>query len=66
METIYRDYEPKGVKFRYIYKALEHPELDGYVQPFSLEERLMHVKEAGRRLGSGGYSLDGRRSPARR
>ena len=52
METIYKDYEPKGVRFHYIYKALEHPELDGYVQPFSLEERLMHVTEAGRRLGS--------------
>ena len=36
----------------YIYKTLAHPELDGYVEPFSLEERLMHVKEAQRTLGS--------------
>ncbi|MEE8348137.1 MAG: hypothetical protein V3R94_01090 [Acidobacteriota bacterium] len=52
METIYRDYAAKGVQFYYIYKALAHPELDGYVQPFTLEERLMHVKEAERTLGS--------------
>jgi hypothetical protein len=52
LETIYRDYTPKGVNFYYIYKTLAHPELDGYVEPFSLEERLMHVKEAQRTLGS--------------
>lgn len=52
METVYRDYAPKGVQFYYIYKTLAHPELDGYVQPFTLEERLMHVKEAERTLGS--------------
>ena len=52
METVYRDYAPKDVQFYYIYKALAHPELDGYVRPFSLEERLMHVKEAQRTLGS--------------
>ena len=46
------DYAPKGVKFYYMYKALAHPELDGYVTPFTLEERLMHVKEAQRTLGS--------------
>jgi hypothetical protein len=52
MGTVYRDYAPKDVQFYYIYKALAHPELDGYVQPFSLEERLMHVKGARRTLGS--------------
>ncbi len=41
-----------GVKFYYIYKALAHPALYGYVTPFTLEERLMHVQEAKRRLGS--------------
>jgi hypothetical protein len=40
------------VNFFYIYKALAHPENDGYVQPFTLAERLMHVKEARRTLGS--------------
>ena len=52
METVYEDYSPKGVKFLYIYKALAHPELNGYVKPFTLDERLMHVKEAQRTLGS--------------
>ena len=52
LETIYRDYAPQGVNFYYIYKTLAHPELDGYIEPFTLEERLMHVKEAQRTLGS--------------
>lgn len=49
---MYRDYAPKGVKFFYIYKALAHPEHDGYIQPFTLKERLIHIKEAKRTLGS--------------
>ena len=49
---MYRDYAPKGVKFYYIYKSLAHPELNGYVQPLTLEERLVHVREAQRTLGS--------------
>ncbi len=49
---MYRDYAPKGVRFYYIYKALAHPELDGYITPFTLEERLMHVAEAQHKLGS--------------
>jgi hypothetical protein len=52
LETIYRDYAPQGVQFHYIYKHLQHPELDGYIQPFTLEERLMHIQEARRTLGS--------------
>ena len=52
METVERDYTPKGVRFYYIYKALAHPEYDNYVSPFTVEERLMHIKEAERRLGS--------------
>ncbi len=52
METIYRDYAPKGVDFYYVYKALAHPELNGYITPFSLDERLMHIKEAKRTIGS--------------
>lgn len=50
METIYQDYSPKGVQFFYVYKSLAHPEIDGFVQPLTLEERLMHLKEADRRL----------------
>lgn len=40
------------MKFFYIYKALAHPENDGYVQPFTQAERLLHVKEARRTIGS--------------
>jgi len=52
LETVYRDYAPKGVKFYYIYKSLAHPELNGYVQPISLQERLVHIQQAQRQLGS--------------
>ncbi len=52
METIQRDYASRGVKFFYIYKSLAHPENNGYVQPLTLQERLLHVKEAERTLGS--------------
>ncbi len=38
------------MQFFYVYKSLAHPERDGLVQPLTLEERLLHVREAGRRL----------------
>ncbi|MFQ5717926.1 MAG: hypothetical protein ACE5IK_00115 [Acidobacteriota bacterium] len=40
------------MQFFYIYKALAHPEYNDYVTPFTLDERLMHVHEAKRTLGS--------------
>jgi hypothetical protein len=50
---VYRDYGPKGVKFFFIYKTLAHPELAGdYVQPFTLDERLAHAKQADKQLGA--------------
>ena len=50
---MYRDYGPKGVKFFFIYKSLAHPELAGdYVQPFTLDERLAHAKQAQKQLGA--------------
>ncbi len=52
METVYRDYSAKGVKFYYLYQALAHPGLSGYIRPHTLEERLMHIAEAKRTLGS--------------
>ena len=52
METIERDYTPQGVQFFYLYKRLAHPELDHYIDPYTLEERLMHVAQAERQLGS--------------
>jgi hypothetical protein len=38
----------------FVYKALAHPEggTNNYVTPFTLEERLLHVKEAERTLGA--------------
>ncbi len=52
METVKVDYAPKGVDFYYIYKPLAHPEFNNYVVPVNLEERLMHIDEAKRVLGS--------------
>ncbi len=52
METVKVDYAPKGVDFYYIYKPLAHPEFNNYVVPVNLEERLMHIEEAKRVLGS--------------
>lgn len=52
LEAIHQDFAPKGVQFYYIYKSLAHPETNGYVAPVSLEERLMHVAEAQRTLGT--------------
>ena len=36
METVERDYTPKGVQFYYLYKQLAHPELSNYIDPFDL------------------------------
>ncbi|MEO8272271.1 MAG: deiodinase-like protein, partial [Aureliella sp.] len=47
LEAVHRDYAPKGVEFFFIYKSLAHPELAGnYIQPFTLEERMAHAKQA--------------------
>lgn len=52
METVYNDYSKKNVTFHYIYKTLAHPERDGYLNPFTLEERLLQIQEAKRVLGT--------------
>lgn len=53
LEAVYRDYQPKGVKFFFVYRAVAHPELRGnYLQTFTLDERLAHARQAGRQLGS--------------
>ena len=52
METVKLDYAPKGVKFFYIYKPLAHPDYHNYISPINIQERLMHITEAKRRLGS--------------
>jgi hypothetical protein len=52
LEAVQRDYGPRGVKFFYLYKSLAHPELAGhYVQPFTLQERLAHARQAEKQLG---------------
>jgi hypothetical protein len=50
---VHRDYGPKGVKFFFVYKTLAHPELvGGYIQPFTLDERLAHARQAEKQLGA--------------
>ncbi len=47
---MYRDYREKGVEFFYVYKSVEHPEINNFISAFNIEERLLHVAEAKRRL----------------
>ncbi|MCF7848048.1 MAG: right-handed parallel beta-helix repeat-containing protein [Kiritimatiellales bacterium] len=46
VEAASRDYAGKGVNFFYLYKALAHPENNGYLKPFTLKERAGHVMTA--------------------
>jgi hypothetical protein len=46
---VYRDYNDK-VNFFYVYKSVQHPEINNFVSAFTLEERLKHVGEAKRRF----------------
>ena len=48
---MYRDYRDK-VSFFYIYKSIEHPGINGYVEPFSMQERLKHVAIAKQRINT--------------
>ena len=52
METVYNDYKDK-VQFYYVYKNVQHPEINNFVSAFDLNERLKHVQEAKRRLNTG-------------
>ena len=41
------------MKFFFVYKSLAHPELAGdYVQPFTLDERRAHARQAAKQLGA--------------
>jgi hypothetical protein len=40
------------VKFYYFYKSLRHPELEGYVQAQNIQERLLQLAEARKKLGT--------------
>ena len=48
---MYRDYADK-VDFYYVYKTVEHPGINGFVEPFSIEERLKHVAIAKKRINT--------------
>jgi hypothetical protein len=52
IEAAYADYKNKGVQFFYFYKALRHPELDGYMQAQNISERLLQLAEARKKLGT--------------
>jgi hypothetical protein len=51
-EAVYADYAPKDVQFFYFYKSLRHPELNGYVQAQNMQERLLQLDEARKKLGT--------------
>ena len=48
---MYRDYGDK-VQFFYVYKTVEHPEINNYISAFNLEERLKHIAIAKERFRS--------------
>lgn len=52
IEAVAHDYRSAGanVAFVYLYKSLAHPENGGWIQPFTLEERLAQVKAAQEQL----------------
>ena len=53
LEAVERDFGPKGVRFYFVYKSLAHPELAGnYIQPFTLDERLMQARQAAKQFGT--------------
>lgn len=53
VEAVYADYKDNDdIQFFFMYKSLAHPELNGYVQAMTLDERLAHVVEAKRVLGT--------------
>ena len=49
---MYRDYRNKDVQFFYVYKNVEHPEINGYISAFNIEERLKHIAIAKERFKS--------------
>jgi hypothetical protein len=51
-EALAHDYASDRVQFFYLYKALAHPEFKGYVGPQNTEERLLHIVQAKKELGT--------------
>ena len=52
IEAAKTDYESKGVQFFFFYKSLRHPELGGYVEAQNLEERMLQLAEAKKKLAT--------------
>lgn len=46
IEAISKDFKPLDVQSFYIYRALAHPENNGYLQPYILQERIRQVQQA--------------------
>jgi predicted outer membrane repeat protein len=46
IEALAVDFKPLNVNFCYLYRALLHPENNGYLQPYNLNERAKHVQTA--------------------
>lgn len=51
IEAINADYAALGVQTYFVFKSLRHPELDGYVEPQNISERLLMVEEIKELLG---------------
>ncbi len=49
---MYRDYRDKDVQFFYVYSNVQHPEINNFVAPYNVKERLMHIEEIVRRSKS--------------
>ncbi len=47
---MYRDYRKKDVQFYYVYKSVEHPEVNNFIPAFNIEERLKHIQVAKERF----------------
>ncbi len=46
LEAVANDYKPLGAQFFYVYRAPLHPENNGYLQPFSIQERARQAQRA--------------------
>ena len=47
---MYRDYRNKDVQFFYVYKSVEHPEVNNFISAFNIEELLKHIALAKERF----------------
>lgn len=52
LEAVYQDYKDKDLNFFFVYKSLAHPEINNFIKPHTLEERLKHIEEFQKLTGS--------------